>query len=520
MSTKNIYSGFLVLIFFFLGLTAISGMPVNRGDNPDQISIVVSGKILNDSSQQPVINHAVIVRIPYINYNSTVYTDQDGNYSDTISQLPGLGDTVFVSTYDCHNILHSQKQPIQSYSIIINFFICENFSPHCNADFICELDSSSTTPRRYRFIDLSTGNPDNWHWDFGDGNSSNDRNPVHIYSKPGHYKICLTISREHMYGPCSDSSCTNINTPSYHSIGGHVFAGSLPINNPGSTGDTGIAYLYRYLNNRISAFDTLYFTYLGYYSFPHLLPGDYLIKIALSQGSVHARDYIPTYYRSELYWGKAEILQVSESSIFDLDVFLTRSGDSLSGTGSISGRVEMQYQTSSNSSLYRSEVLLLDTEKNSLSYALSDVAGNFSLNGLPFGNYLLYVESTGKFSKYTPVTITAQTPSVDTLVLKIYDHNVTGIGHHNSGNILSCGKPFPNPSGGVFHTRVSSGISQQLWVRVFTSQSMQILEQPALLNPGSSEIITDLSSFPGGIYFMLITDEHGEKVLTAKLVKI
>ncbi|HZK07407.1 MAG TPA: PKD domain-containing protein [Bacteroidales bacterium] len=44
------------------------------------------------------------------------------------------------------------------------------------------------------FVDYSTGNPDNWLWDFGDGATATDRFSTHIYTSPGYYTVTLTIS--------------------------------------------------------------------------------------------------------------------------------------------------------------------------------------------------------------------------------------------------------------------------------------------------------------------------------------
>ena len=32
-----------------------------------------------------------------------------------------------------------------------------------------------------------------WHWDFGDGDTSNVQDPVHIYEESGNYQVCLTV---------------------------------------------------------------------------------------------------------------------------------------------------------------------------------------------------------------------------------------------------------------------------------------------------------------------------------------
>lgn len=45
---------------------------------------------------------------------------------------------------------------------------------------------------RVLFTDRSTGKPDNWTWDFGDGTSSRFQSPEHTYAQPGTYNVTLT----------------------------------------------------------------------------------------------------------------------------------------------------------------------------------------------------------------------------------------------------------------------------------------------------------------------------------------
>jgi PKD repeat protein len=37
------------------------------------------------------------------------------------------------------------------------------------------------------------GLPETWYWDFGDGASSDESSPLHIYSEAGIYDVCLTV---------------------------------------------------------------------------------------------------------------------------------------------------------------------------------------------------------------------------------------------------------------------------------------------------------------------------------------
>ncbi len=45
----------------------------------------------------------------------------------------------------------------------------------------------------YAYPAVSGTAPFYYHWDFGDGGTSNQPNPSHTYAAPGHYQICLTI---------------------------------------------------------------------------------------------------------------------------------------------------------------------------------------------------------------------------------------------------------------------------------------------------------------------------------------
>lgn len=44
------------------------------------------------------------------------------------------------------------------------------------------------------FNDFSTGSPTGWNWDFGDGASSTEQTPQHVYSAAGQYNVTLTVS--------------------------------------------------------------------------------------------------------------------------------------------------------------------------------------------------------------------------------------------------------------------------------------------------------------------------------------
>ncbi len=47
--------------------------------------------------------------------------------------------------------------------------------------------------RWFQFQDSSEGKIEKWHWDFGDGNSSDEQNPSHIYKEAGRWVVILTV---------------------------------------------------------------------------------------------------------------------------------------------------------------------------------------------------------------------------------------------------------------------------------------------------------------------------------------
>jgi PKD repeat protein len=52
-------------------------------------------------------------------------------------------------------------------------------------------------PLSVQFSDLSTGSPDKWAWNFGDGTGSVEKNPTHLYLEPGDYSVALTVTNSY-----------------------------------------------------------------------------------------------------------------------------------------------------------------------------------------------------------------------------------------------------------------------------------------------------------------------------------
>ncbi|MEI6898617.1 MAG: PKD domain-containing protein [Bacteroidota bacterium] len=77
----------------------------------------------------------------------------------------------------------------------------------CHANFYAEPDSGNQM--NLHFFDQSQGsNISSWFWDFQDGSTSTLQNPVHLFTQPGNYHVCLTIRSSDSL--CFDTGCEEI----------------------------------------------------------------------------------------------------------------------------------------------------------------------------------------------------------------------------------------------------------------------------------------------------------------------
>jgi PKD repeat protein len=55
-------------------------------------------------------------------------------------------------------------------------------------------EQDTNNHRTVHFTDLSYYEPAEWGWQFGDGTSSTEVNPLHTYQTDGAYEVCLTVA--------------------------------------------------------------------------------------------------------------------------------------------------------------------------------------------------------------------------------------------------------------------------------------------------------------------------------------
>ena len=93
-----------------------------------------------------------------------------------------------------HRFTLLKSKLVHLFLILVAMLISNSASPQVIADFTTISANSGCGSLVVEFQDLSTGAPNTWLWDFGNGNSSVLKNPTAIYSSPGVYDVTLTTS--------------------------------------------------------------------------------------------------------------------------------------------------------------------------------------------------------------------------------------------------------------------------------------------------------------------------------------
>ena len=389
----------------------------------------------------------------------------------------------------------------------------------CKASFSAIPDSLTSFPFLYHFIDLSEGNINSWHWDFGDGFSSTEKNPSHQFGAPGTYYVCLTVKNLNDTTGCSDQLCQEIITLEYFSLGGLVYAGEYPLNNPEMEGDTGIASLYRMVNEQIVFVEDHNFQEYGYYWFGYLFPGDYIIKIGLTEGSTHYKDYFATYYGNVTTWTKADLLTIATSSLYEADIHLFPVRELPVGPGVIMGYVNFEQGNEfSLPPISQTTVILSDADHTPLLFAKPDASGYFTFTGIPYGTYFLTADATGKPATIVTFTLSEGSPSVEGINLTIFGSNIYGIQDALEKGTFTF-HMFPNPVIEDLHVRVFSPASAIVNIKVVDVTGRSYYSQNEKLETGFSQILIPATFLPAGIYILIVQPEGKARAMSGKFIK-
>jgi len=306
---------------------------------------------------------------------------------------------------------------------------------------------------------------------------------------------------------------------SYYDLGGHLFAGQYPINNPFNTGDTGIIYLYRANNSTFIPIDTIQFFNFGYFVFSQVLEGKYLLKARLTKNSTHFKDYFPTYFISNMRWNFSNFLELTDRSIFEANIHLLPTIDSLTGPASIKGYVvqassEQEFKVMSNT-----EVILFNEKMDPLTFCFSDNAGIFFFPDIPYGTYNLMAESTGRFPSLLRITLDQNHTAFDSVMLEALSHNPATVEELKNPSRIDISPVFPNPAKDNISMVIRTTEPEKLNFAIFSLNGQKIISSDYLIT-GIRSLNLSIGSLPNGIYFLMVRTREGLWKEVQKFVKL
>ena len=120
--------------------------------------------------------------------DTTVVSDLSGKFEYKANLAEGEI-VVFQYTDICFGDVLSVSVPVEDLHVKVHIRQCIRDQEICAAQFVWHpIDDQSI-----QFLDLSHPEVLAWNWDFGDGTTSAEQNPVHQYDHPGIYIVTLEI---------------------------------------------------------------------------------------------------------------------------------------------------------------------------------------------------------------------------------------------------------------------------------------------------------------------------------------
>jgi PKD repeat protein len=136
---------------------------------------------------------------PEASFSVDASLDPQVSFSDLSSNSP----TTWAWTFG-DGSSSSEQNPLHTYTANGSYTVCLTAGNGTGADTDCQPVtvtgvvvapeanfSAAIALDTVRFSDLSSNSPTTWNWTFGDGASSSDQNPTHVYAALGTYPVCL-----------------------------------------------------------------------------------------------------------------------------------------------------------------------------------------------------------------------------------------------------------------------------------------------------------------------------------------
>jgi len=296
-------------------------------------------------------------------------------------------------------------------------------------------------------------------------------------------------------------------------LGGTVFAGIYQL-------DMGYVNAFETVEGQVVDIFADLIDTLGYYNFPSLMLGNYLVKAEPSFGSIYEGDYLPTYYGDVVHWADAVTISLTQN-LFNADINLVAASlNNSNGPGKISGYIYQAGETKSgNSAVPAADIPVFLKQGNDHAMATSNGDGYFEFDKLEYGTYTMFAELFGKNSEFRDITINQTNEVSETNNLFIYAADILyGTGDNLPAGVQSVSLPYPNPSTSQASLIINLLQPKNLKLELFNGSGQSVSVINRSLGTGVNEVIVPVANLKSGIYWLQISDETGAGI-SRKLIR-
>lgn len=383
-------------------------------------------------------------------------------------------------------------------------------SAGCEALFGWVIDP--VDPLLVHFSNQSTGGSDQWIWHFGDGLSSTELNPDHLYSQGGTYTICLTVWS--VDSTCSSTTChtITIGESAYFLVFGQILANFFPA-------DEVNVQLFESVGGIPVLSDSALVGDFGSYAFYNVAQGNYILKTALEPGSELYELFLPTYSGNTVLWEEASTIYVNQL-VAGADIWLVPVPEPTTGNGSISGSVQWAggEKMGLTAGMAGIPVFLFSMQGELLQAVYTDQTGQFVFQGVPEGSFLIRPEITGLPVTPLPVSLGGTVVAVAGIAFNVTEAGIQyGVVEVLPAGIASVGQPMPNPTRDKASLEVEVVQAVNLSLTVVDLTGRVVYTRNEAYVPGAYRLSLPAENLNPGVYTVLL-NKGGDSVVVRKLI--
>ena len=456
-----------------------------------------------------------------VQQNLVQFTDYSLN-SDSLQAISWFWDFGDSSISTGQNPMYNYSDTTQNYYVCLTAFFNDSCSSiYCDSVYFIDYTpiDSCNIYLTYTKTDVTTygandGSIDLSVFDYYDDVSfiwNTGQTIEDIYNlTAGTYNVTITDS----LGCEIDTSITIIEPQLVLSLSGNVYAKTALL-------PEGIAVLAKKDQAEYTAIDYTQITN-GYYIFNNLDTAEYIVYAVPYFGIDvnYFPIYFPTYTGNEMHYENAETIYVD--SIQTKNINLEYNETINHGNAYLQGKVIYDYNSNFETEIYNKNwfgttkttyegvaqnipVFLKTTNGETIKYDLTDNNGEFKINDIPYGQYIVYTENAGR-----------NTESFNVILTQENDSSINNLIHIKSSEIISVNKitnntinVYPNPFNEylVIDTKISN-------IEILDVSGKIVIFEDNIQNN-----TINTSKLQNGIYFLRATNHNGKR-FSKKIIKI